>query len=264
MSALEGAGADVAPYSRVAEGPFRGLWEFDGDAEVVVHCAWSRVPMDAETDPGHADREDLPLLRRIVEATAPSHARLVFLSTGAVYGNTGFRAATEEDPVRPLGAYARGKIAAEALLAASAPERSLVLRTTNLLLGTRDSPRPQGVLPRMVSAARNGTPFDLWGDGSATKDYIHPSDFTAALLRLVDLRATGIFNIGSGSSLSLRDMLAIVERQTGAPVDVRMRPHFDWDVTVSQIAVEKLRAAVGWSPALSARAAVERCTEDLL
>jgi UDP-glucose 4-epimerase len=261
ISALEAAGACVVPCSRTPGGAVRGLGEFDGDVDVVVHCAWSRVPMDAETDPGHAEREDLPLLRRILEATP---ARLVFLSTGAVYGDTGSRAALEEDPVRPLGAYARGKLAAEALLASCAPERSLVLRTTNVLLGTRDSTRPQGVLPRMVSAARGGPVFDLWGDGSTTKDYIHCSDFTAALLRLVDIGATGTFNVGSGSSLSLRDMLAIVGRLAEAPVPVRVRPHFDWDVTVSHVAIEKLRAVTGWAPAMSATGAVECCTEELL
>lgn len=250
-------GHKVIPYSRTASGAIRSLGAFDGDVDCVVHCAWSRLPFEAEADPDHFARVDLPLLRRILDATQASGARVVFLSSGAVYGNTGPESVDETRPPAPLGIYARGKLAAESCLAKLAPERSLILRTTNLLFSAgRNTDRPQGVLPKLVTAAKEGRNFELWGDGTAVKDYIHQQDFLSAFTALLNSHARGIFNVGSGTSLSLQEILAIVETTTGLRVPVVRRPHFDWDVSQSHISVKKLMATTGWSAEMSSEEAV--------
>jgi UDP-glucose 4-epimerase len=256
-NAFRGSGAEVSVYSREAGNGLLGLDDFVAP-DVLVHCAWSSVPLTAEQHPGLTEEQDLPLLTTLIEKTRATGTLIIFPSTGAIYGNTGEIPATENHPPKPIGAYARGKLCAEKLLLDLVPDRSLILRTTNLLGEANDPNKQQGVLPKLVAAARSGTEFFLWGDGMATKDYIHISDFLQALQLLIRTSKRGIFNVGSGISSSLMEMISIVEAITGHQVKIKMLPHFDWDVSCSRIAVEKLKA-VGWEPEVNLHEAIGRC-----
>ncbi len=257
VNAFRERGAEVIVYSREAGPGFSAMEEFSAP-DVLVHCAWSSVPFTAEANPANSESIDLPLLKSVIEQTHDANSLIIFPSSGAVYGNTGEAPADELSPIKPLGAYARGKIAAENLLLEQAAERSLVLRTTNLLGDSNDPTRPQGVLPKLVSAAKEGTEFPLWGDGTSTKDYIHTSDFLEAVFSLRQSEQRGVFNVGSGTSTSLLDIIALVEQLTGHRIKIRKFPHFDWDVSCSRISVEKLRS-IGWQPRVSLRDAISRC-----
>ena len=61
-----------------------------------------------------------------------------------------------------------------------------------------------------------GQPMALWGDGSATKDYLYVADLVAAV---AELMAAGfdneIYNIGSGEGRSLRDIIAALTQELG-------------------------------------------------
>lgn len=264
---FQSQGAEVSLYSRVAEDGMLTLSELvqHPPQDVLIHCAWSTVPLTAETDPGSFDREDKPLLERIVHATAQHGTRIVFPSSGAVYGNTGDIPVTEDAPINPLGAYAQGKVAAEKFLLENAASRVFILRTTNLLGESGDPQKPQGILPRLVDAALKGTVVEIWGDGSATKDYIHCSDFVSGLEALLNSGSPGLWNIGSGTSYSLRQIIQLVEELTGKTIKLAHRHPFDWDVSHSKISVEKLRST-GWLPAKLLPAAVEAflCRQDVL
>ncbi|MCX7869437.1 MAG: NAD-dependent epimerase/dehydratase family protein [Terrimicrobiaceae bacterium] len=188
-------------------------------------------------------------------AAAPS-SLFVFLSTGAVYGNTGPVPADEARPPAPLGAYARGKLAAEELLSRRAHERSLILRVGNLLGERAEPSRPQGILPRLIEAARTGRPAEVWGDGEAAKDYLHCADFCEALLRLISCRAKGVFNVGTGATHTVNELIGCVERISGRQVPRLHRPPFPWDVREGRLDCRKLAGTVNWKPLRSLEDAV--------
>jgi UDP-glucose 4-epimerase len=224
--------------------------------DVIIHCAWSTVPMTAEADPDAFFREDLPLLKKLVESTAGRGTRLVFPSSGAVYGNTGPTSATENDFTNPLGCYAKAKVLAENFLLESAPSRTFILRATNLLGESPDPLKPQGILPRLIDSAVKGSVVEIWGDGSATKDYIHHSDFAAGLESALKSGSPGIWNVGGGASYSLLDIIRIVESLAGKKVRLTHRSPFPWDVSHSKISVDKLMGS-GWYPKTTLHAAIE-------
>lgn len=256
--ALESARWQVSRFSRTPGNGCLALEDFPAGPcpDVLVHCAWSTVPLTAENDP-ESWQADAALLERLARA-APS-ALVVFLSTGAVYGNTGPEPAAETRPPHPLGAYARGKLATERQLLKIAPERSLILRAGNLLIERSAADRGQGILPRLIMAAREGRPVEIWGDGGAVKDYLHVSDFCAALLRLLQEQIRGIFNVGSGQSHSVLEMIGCVERATGRKIERIHRPAFPWDVQECRLDCRRLQKAIPWSPRLSLEEAVRRC-----
>jgi UDP-glucose 4-epimerase len=256
-------GAEVTQYSRVGGDGMLPLGEFfqNPPKGLLIHCAWSSVPITAEADPDAVFREDLPLLKQLVQSTADQGTRIIFPSSGAVYGNTGHTPASELDAPSPLGSYAKAKTAAENFLLENAPSRTFILRATNLLGESTDPKKPQGILPRLIDSAVNGSLVEIWGDGSATKDYIHCSDFLAGLESALNSGSPGIWNVGSGASYSLLEIIHIVESLAGKKVHLTHRSPFAWDVSYSKISVDKLMGT-GWHPKWTIHAAIADLLRD--
>lgn len=261
------AGYSVSLFSRAEGEGMTGLQRLLGretirEFDAVLHCAWSTVPFTAEKDPDSARRHDLPLLQELLSVMEGCPAHFVFLSTAAVYGNTDDEPAAESRTPHPLGEYAKAKWAAEQLIQSSDAEHS-ILRISNLLGEKPDPAKPQGILTNMIRAADAGTELTLWGDGRATKDYLHCDDFFEALRRVFDHRLCGLFNVASEESASLLELIAMVEELTGRPLPRKHVAHFAWDVSYSRISSRKLRSLSGWRPRLTVRQAVEDCLRHL-
>jgi len=132
---------------------------------------------------------------------------------------------------------------------------------TNLLGEKANPARPQGILPRLIHAAKSNDEVALWGDGSATKDYLHCEDFLSALRAVLSSRQTGLFNVSSEESVSLLQLVALVEEMSGHQLRVRHEAHYPWDVSFSRISSRKLREAAGWKSSFTVRCAVADCLE---
>jgi len=255
---LVGAGHDVVLFSRQASGPYRDLEELRkpdvlASFDVVLHLGWSTVPLVSEEKPGTEAKEDLPFVRDLVAAAAhcPIPPRIVFFSTAAVYGDTGDTPATEETPCAPLGRYAAAKLQAEELFASC--DNACVLRITNVFGAGCPLTRPQGIIPVLLRAARSGDKVHIWGDGSAIKDYLAAPDLHRAVEGALSSDLRGIFNVSSGCSLSVNELVSLVEDSCGRKIEREYLPHYPWDVSKAEVSSAKLHEAAGWKAAISPR-----------
>lgn len=253
MEAVAKAGAEVIRFSRTSDATHRGLAslaEADvlGEFAAVLHLGWSSVPLLSEQNPGMEERDDLAFLRKMTAAARQLKAppQLVFFSTAAVYGNTRPHPATEESPGAPLGRYAQAKLDAENLV--STVPGSCILRVTNVF-GSLSTEKPQGIIPLLYRACHSGSPVTIWGDGSATKDYLHADDFSAAVAAVLRAGLSGIYNVASGHSLSLTEIIALVEAVSGRKLVREHAAHYPWDVEYSVVSPAKLAVAAGWRAA---------------
>ena len=182
---------------------------------------------------------------------------LVFASTAAVYGTPPVQPMTEELPDAPPHPYAASKLAAEQAIGWHARTGALgatVLRLFNLAGG--DDPDPTRIIPRTLAAAiGRGPALEIYGDGRATRDFVHVADVAsavvAAVLALPPAGETRRYNIGSGVGSSVADVVAAVETVTGRDVPVVHRPPApEPPVLVSDSSLA--RAELGWRPTRSA------------
>lgn len=258
---LEAGGAAVTRLSRTAGPGYRSLEElFTTDllptADTVLHLAWSTVPFSAEQKPGIEQEQDLPLLARLLDriAALPTARRphLVFFSSGGtVYGNArDNRPHAESDPCAPIGRHGQAKLAAERLLADHSATAQLpwtILRVSNPYGFPVPDGRPQGIIPAAIRAGREGRPMTIWGDGSARKDFLHHSDFSRAVAEVIARRPAGIYNVCSGRSHTIKEVLELVSTASGRPSAITQAPApYAWDVHDSLLDNRKLRAATGW------------------
>lgn len=250
MAVVRKKGAEVTAFSRTPDAKRRDIVSLADPAvlaefDTVLHLGWSTVPLLSERYPGIEEREDFVFLRGLAEAARQLNGppQIVFFSTAAVYGNTRKRPATEESLCEPLGRYAMAKLEAETIV--SAIPRSCILRVTNVF-GPLSTEKPQGVIPLLYRACHEGSPFTIWGDGSATKDYLHVEDLAEAVAAALKANLSGIYNVASGHSLSLLEIIDLVEAASRRKLVREHVAHYPWDVEYSVVSSARLTVSTGW------------------
>lgn len=237
--------------------------------DTLIHAAWSTVPVVAEQFPLRIWQVDLPLLAGILEAIralpAAERPRLIFLSSASVYGRSTDGCAEDGSAPAPAGWYAFGKLSAERMIREFARRHDLeflILRLSNVY-GFWNASVPQGVIPRLLRASLTGEEVEIWGDGSAAKDYLHIDDALSAIAKIVATRATGLFNVSSGQSHRLAELIAYVEAATGRPVRRKHRPAFAWDASQPRIANRLFAGTFDWRPSVTIHEGIRRHHAEL-
>jgi UDP-arabinose 4-epimerase len=182
----------------------------------------------------------LGLLRGMREAGC---RRLVFSSTGAVYGDASPKPITEEAAGPTVNPYGRSKFMIEQILTdyrASYQFGSVSLRYFNACgadasgsIGELRDPETH-LIPRALMALQGHVPdFAIFGtdyetpDGTAVRDYIHVEDLAAAHIAALELLMRGelgdVFNVGTGTGYSVKEIVDAIRVETGEAVPLTLR-----------------------------------------
>lgn len=218
----------------------------------VIHAAWGTTPGTSAGRPELEGEAGLrPFLAFLGALQAFPQVRLLFLSSGGtVYGDPAVLPVTEDAPLQPRSCHGAGKAAAELFLRTRRPERTIILRPSNVYGPGQGLRSGFGVIRHLLACAAEGRPFQLWGDGLQVRDYLYIDDFADAVLRLIARpQAYGVFNLGSGVGTSLRELIALVEAQTARAIRIDAQPARDGDVVRIVLDIGRLRRAADWVPA---------------
>jgi len=214
----------------------------------------------------------LALLEAVRNAGVP---RLVFSSTAAVYG-TSDEAMTELTPTGPSNPYGASKLAVDMMTTGEARAHGLAavsLRYFNAAgasgpLGERHDPETHLIPIALQVAGGEREKLQLYGDdydtpdGSCVRDYIHVEDLAAAhvlALEAVTPHVHKIYNLGTGSGYSNKQVVDVVRAVTGKPLPVEVGPRRDGDAVTVVASADKAKAELGWQPA---KASLEQIITD--
>ncbi|HET6866811.1 MAG TPA: NAD-dependent epimerase/dehydratase family protein [Solirubrobacteraceae bacterium] len=223
---------------------------FDGGIDSVVHLAAVTSVLRSVENPGGTFDTNVAGTHAVLEAArAAGTSSLAFASTNAVTGPMEAPAIVETAPLRPLTPYGATKAAGEMLMSAYTAAyglRCVCLRLTNVYgpgMQAKDS-----IVARLMRAIRLEREFEIYGDGRQVRDYVHVSDVIDAVkLGLVNEEWHGPVVIGSGTSLSVLEVLDTVRSVTGASLEVRHGPARAGEMPA--VIVDPSRAlTAGWSP----------------
>lgn len=223
---------------------------FEGGFDGVVHLAAVTSVLKSIEHPELTYSTNVQGTHRVLEGARAAGVRaLVFASTNAVTGPMEAPAITERASLAPLTPYGATKAAGEMLMSAYTAAydvRCTCLRLTNVYgpgMQAKDS-----IVARLMRAIRLGTTFEIYGDGTQVRDYVHASDVVAAAaLALTDERWRGPVVIGTGRSLSVLEVVDEVRRVTGAVLNVTHGQPKAGEMPA--VIVDPSRAhAAGWHP----------------
>ena len=155
--------------------------------------------------------------------------RVVMASSAVVYGEPVHLPLDEDHPLSGTTVYGAAKVANEQMGRAIAKLRDLPvvsLRYFNVY-GPRMDVRSRfvEVMVRWLNAIDEGKPLTLFGDGSASADFVYVDDVARANVLACDAAATdAIVNVCSGVETRMRDLAALLLELTGSDVGVRYEP----------------------------------------
>ncbi len=222
------------------------------DIVAVMHFAASSLVGESVIDPqkyyGNNVAGTLSLLDAMREAGCN---RMVFSSTGAVYGDADSKALPESHPCAPINPYGASKWMIERILADY--RRAYGLGAFCLRYFNASGADASGgigewrdnethLIPRAMMALQGHVAdFAVFGndydtpDGTAIRDYIHVADLAAAhvlaLKLLTQGHCGGAFNLGTGTGFSVREILSAIAAETGRAVPHFVKPRRSGDPT---------------------------------
>lgn len=222
--------------------------------ETVFHLVHTTTPYSANLDMAKDLQQNVAASLALFDVSrALEVQRIVFVSTGGtIYGCPDQIPTPETAPTHPITAYGISKLAIEKYLALHERLYGLqyrILRVANPFGPFQVPIKNHGVIAMLISRALNGETVDIWGDGSAARDYIFVGDVTDALeAAMLDQSDARIFNIGSGQGRSLLEIIGAVERLMKLKLNIAWKQARSVDVPKSILAIDRARDILKWEP----------------
>jgi UDP-glucose 4-epimerase len=240
----------------------------DGSFDGVLHFAAKSLVAESVARPQlYWDNNVIGTLALLDAMRGAGVDRLVFSSTAATYGEPSSIPIREEDPAVPINPYGQSKLAVDMAITGIARAHGLAavsLRYFNVggaygRLGERHDPESH-LIPNilMVPVGRRdavqvfGTDYGT-RDGTAVRDYLHVLDLGRAHLLALDAAVAGehrIYNLGSGTGFTVREVIDGCRRVTGHPVPAIERDRRPGDPPALVASFELIEKDLGWRPEL--------------
>lgn len=208
----------------------------ENNIDIVVHLVSTLIPGSSYEDYKDEYKNMIFPSIELMEICAEREIKFVYFSSGGtVYGNRNdVLPFVEQDPMAPISYYGWSKQMMEnsiLFMHRTKGLKYLIVRPSNPYGLGQNLYGKQGLVAVAIGKILRGETVEVWGDGSAVRDYIYIDDLAEIFKQLIerDVHNTTL-NIGSGRGYSVNDVLAFlkivsqqdfkIEYKNPRPVDV--------------------------------------------
>jgi UDP-glucose 4-epimerase len=245
---VEGDLADALDVARAMEG-----------VQVVYHLgALASVQRSVETPEVTHQACATGTLHVLDAARRQGVRRVVYAASSSAYGGLSSESGQVEDaPLQPLSPYAAAKLAGE--LYAQAFAATYGLETVRVrffnIFGPRqraDSPY-SGVIALFIAAMCAGRTPIVHGDGLQSRDFTYVANAVQALIRAAEAPGVSgrVYNVGMGSSITVLDLVAALNRLLGKNLQPQHGPPRAGDVRFSCADISRARRELSYEPGVT-------------
>ena len=232
--------------------------------ELVIHLAAFGSVVESVTDPVENFEINVRGTFEVLRGAANAGVeRLVFASTGgAIMGN-------QEPPIDerslpwPISPYGASKLCGEAYLHAFAGSfgiRPIALRFANVY--GPYSAHKKGVITRFIRAALAGGTFEIYGDGEATRDFLHADDLCRGIIAAADSDLSDeVVHLASEKGTTIRELAELIIELAGSDVEIVHHPKRKGEVERNFARADRAKEVLGWQPELSLREGMQSTIE---
>jgi UDP-glucose 4-epimerase len=245
-----------------SDGPARAVGQ---GTDVIIHLAAVTSVVGSIQDPVSTHRLNVNATARLLELARENEVGTFLLaSTNAVVGAGAGpgEVITERAVLRPLTPYGATKAAGEMLLGSYANCYGITgaaLRFSNVYgpgMLEKDS-----FIPRLMRAARNGEGVQVRGDGSMLRDVVHVDDVVQGIFAAWRGGHNGPLLLGSGTSVTVNDMVETARRVTGAAIPAERVPVGNGEMPAIVLDISTAKA-LGYEPAYDLEAGMATVWPD--
>jgi UDP-glucose 4-epimerase len=178
--------------------------------------------------------------------------RTLYMSTESVYGKIPYEhlPATEDESFRPANIYGVSKCAAELMIRAYKNQFDfpiVIFRSTSLF-GERC--RSSQVIPIFIRQALKNEPLTMEGDGSQTRDWNYVGNMANAIAEVLNNNiGDGVYNIGTGTDMSLKEVAEKILLMTGSKSEIVYKPWRAGEQGIKlSVSIEKAKRELNYKP----------------
>ncbi len=207
---------------------------------------------------------------RLLELAQQLNARFLFTSTSEIYGNPLVHPQPETyfgnvNPIGPRSCYDEGKRFGESITMEFVRQFGLDARIVRLfnIYGPRNDPEDGRVIPAFITAALNGEPLPIHGDGMQTRSLCYVSDLVSGLDAVMEADGIGgmVLNLGNPDERTVLDVAQIINGICASEAGLEyMSPRQDDperrcpDITLA-------RSIIDWEPSTSLEDGLRKTVE---
>ena len=241
----------------------------DFKPDVVIHFAGLKAVGDSMTNPvGYYDVNVHGTLQLLAAMNRHNVRRVIFSSSATVYGEPEYLPYDEAHPTNPTSVYGRTKLMSEQIITdwatTHADASAILLRYFNPVgahassrIGEHPDGVPNNLMPFIAQVAvGKRTELQVFGDdydtpdGTGLRDYIHVVDLARAHVAAVDYsakaRGAQVFNVGTGQSYSVHDMVKAFSTASGQESPCVIKPRRTGDIAAMQANAAHANEKLGW------------------
>ena len=227
----------------------------------VIHLA-AFIPWRAEQkNDERVLRENLIPIEMLVEYSHAWHGlrQVIYSSSVSVYGPAS-EWLDESSTIGPTSLYGKAKQQGEDLLS-SMPVPVATLRFTSLYARGQYEGT---VLPIMVKRAQQRQDLLIFGDGTRTQDFLHCEDAADAVLLAHRSEADGVYNIGTGSPVTMTELAQTISRvfSEGESKIVYQPERADGDPGI-KLDVSKAKRELNYEPQISLESGLRKLKQEM-
>ena len=231
---------------------------------VLHHAAVASVQTSVERPLFEQEVNAVGTLRLLEAARRGEVRRVVFAASAAAYGNNPQVPKREEMPPEPESPYAISKVMGEYYARVYTQIYGLevvCLRYFNVFGPRQDPSSPySGVISIFAERMLQGTAPTVAGDGLQSRDFVYVDDVVEANMRALTKSgiAGRVCNIGSGRSVSILELVSVLNEVMGTALEPVFGPARPGDVRVSLADISRAREELGYEPMVSLREGLKR------
>jgi UDP-glucose 4-epimerase len=179
-------------------------------------------------------------------------SRVVFSSSAGVFGELKTLPISEDHPQDPDSPYGTSKLAAEKMCLVYNKlygMNNICLRYFNVYGPQQRFDAYGNVIPIFANRLLKREPITIFGDGEQTRDFVNVSDVAQANIKAaLSSGVKGVFNIGSGTRVSINQLVQLMQNASGVKAIIRYGSPRAGDVRDSLADIRAARYALGFDP----------------
>jgi len=187
--------------------------------------------------------------------------KFVQASTSSVYGEGKRPFEESQNTDRCLSPYAASKKAAESLCYAYHHLYGLDVTVLRYFTVYGPAGRPDMSVFRFVKWIAEGEPIQLYGDGSQERDFTYVDDIVTGTVAALRPRGFEVANLGSDQPVSVKAVIAALERILERPAKIEREPAHPADVRATWANITRARDLLGWRPTIQLEGGLRRTVD---
>ncbi|CAJ36714.1 GDP-mannose 4,6-dehydratase [Methanocella arvoryzae] len=256
---LSSNGRDSIPGSRLVKGDIRDralVKDLVKDVDAIVHCAAQIFVARSVEDPSFdADNNIFGTINLLDAARNANIRRFVYFSSAAVYGDPLRLPVDEEHPQNPMSPYGVSKLSGEKYALAFQKiygVHTTAIRPFNIYSPRQDPSNPySGVISKFIDRASQGQPPIIFGDGTATRDFVSVHDVVQMVMLMLEKEAAvgKVFNCGTGHSTTIGQLArTIISLYGNEKLEPELHAERPGDIKYSYADISRARELLGYKP----------------